>query len=807
MRDSARVVIIGGGVGGTSIAYHLAQLGWTEVVLLDRSELTSGSTFHSAGLVGQLRSSVTLTKMMMYGTELYRRLHGETGYDPGWREVGSLRLASSPARMEELDRQAGWARTFGLPLDLISTEEAHRLFHGLFDPTGVLGAVFLPTDGHLNPSGLALALADGARKNEVEFHTNTRVTGIGVSDGRVTHVDTDQGRVNCEIVVNAGGIFAYEIGRLAGVNVPVMPMAHQYAHTRPSEEIPRDLPTMRDPDRLVYFREEVGGLLMGGYERNPMPWHEAGFIPADFNNRLLPADLERFLPLSEYAQGLVPVLAEAQVTEVINGPEAFTPDGEFILGESEIGGLFVAAGFCAHGIAGAGGIGKVMAEWIVGREPPMDLWKMDIRRFGPQYQSRGYCLALTDEIYSTYYDIVYPNHERQAGRPLRTSPVYPRHQALGAMFGEKSGWERVNWYQSNDNPEHERMRPRGWAGQNWSTAIVTEHLATRDAAALFDESSFAKIEVSGPGACDFLQRMCANDVGKPPGRITYTALLNSRGGVECDLTVTRLEEDRFLLVTGSAFGRHDLSWLKQHSPPGEGVEIRDVTTSLACLGLWGPRAGEILSELTSDDLSFPFMSARHLTVGDVPCWALRVTYVGEAGWELYPPTEYGLRLWDTILEAGRPYGLLPAGYRAIDSLRMEKGYRVWGADITSETDPYSAGLGFAVRPEKGEFLGKEAISRLAPDGGEQRLVCLVLADPRSVALSNEPVKENNTVVGRVSSGGLGYHLEASIAYAWVPAELSAAGTGLAVEVFGVDVPAEVRVEPLYDPKGERIRSL
>jgi 4-methylaminobutanoate oxidase (formaldehyde-forming) len=586
MRESARAVIIGGGVGGTSIAYHLAHLGWTEVMLLDRAELTSGSTFHSAGLVGQLRSSVTLTKMMMYGTELYRRLHHETGYDPGWREVGSLRLASSRARMEELARQTGWAQTFGLPLELVSTADAHRLFHGLFDPAGVLGAVFLPTDGQLNPSGLALALADGARRRGVGIHTHTRVTGIGVVNGRVSHVDTDQGRIDCEVVVNAGGIYAHQLGNLARINVPVVPMAHQYAHTRPRVEIPHDLPTMRDPDRLVYFREEVGGLLMGGYERNPMPWHLDGRIPPDFNNRLLSPDWERFHPLSESAQTLVPVLAEAEVTELINGPEAFTPDGEFILGESEVGGLFVAAGFCAHGIAGAGGIGKVMAEWIVGREPPMDLWKMDIRRFGPQYRSRSYCLGRTDEIYSSYYDIVYPNHERIAGRPLRTSPVYGRHQSLRAAFGEKSGWERVNWYESNHDPDHERLRPRGWAGENWSTAIVTEHLATRRAAGLFDESSFAKIEVTGSLAGEFLQRMCANDVGKPPGRVTYTALLNSRGGIECDLTVTRLEEDRFLLVTGTAFGRHDLSWLLQHRPPGDGVAIRDVTASMACLGLW-----------------------------------------------------------------------------------------------------------------------------------------------------------------------------------------------------------------------------
>ena len=472
MRDRARVVIVGGGVGGTSVAYHLAQLGWTDVLLVERDQLTSGSTFHSAGLVGQLRGSVTLTSMMMYGTELYRRLHAETGHDPGWHEVGSLRLASTPERLEELRRQAGWAKTFGLPLELVSTVEAASLFQGWFDPAGVLGAVWLPTDGWLNPSDLTMALAAGARAAGVEIATGTRVTGIGVTTvsersdrRRVTHVDVTTAagpaRIECEVVVNAGGMFAHEIGRLAGVDVPIVPMAHQYAITRPQVPVPPSLPTMRDPDRLVYFREEVGGMIMGGYERDPAPWCVSGEIPATFNNQLLAPDWDRFLPLTEAAQTLVPALADADVHQLVNGPEAFTPDGEFILGESDVAGFFVAAGFCAHGIAGAGGNGKVIAEWIVGGEPPGDLWRMDIRRFGPHYRSRSYCLARTHEVYSTYYDIAYPNHERAAGRPLRLPPAYARHERLGAVFGEKSGWERVNWYRSNEDPTHESLRPRG----------------------------------------------------------------------------------------------------------------------------------------------------------------------------------------------------------------------------------------------------------------------------------------------------------------------------------------------------------
>ena len=807
MRTHARAVIIGGGVCGASIAYHLTLAGWNDIVLVERDQLTSGSTFHSAGLVGQLRSSVTLTKMMMYGAELYRHLGEETGHDVGWHEVGSLRLASTPQRLEELRRQAGWAKTFGLPLDLVSTSEALERFHGLFDPTDVLGAVWLPTDGWLNPSDLTMALAAGARSRGAEIAAMTRVLSIGIADEngrkRVTHVDTDKGTITCDVVVNAGGMYAHEIGRMVGVNVPVVPMAHQYAITRPKITVPSDLPTMRDPDRLVYFREEVGGMIMGGYERNPDPWCLDGNIPAAFNNTLLSPDWDRFLPLTEAAQTLVPCMADADVHQLINGPEAFTPDGEFILGESEVQGFFVAAGFCAHGIAGAGGNGKVMADWIVGGEPPMDLWKMDIRRFGNQYRSRDFSLARTYEVYSTYYDIVYPNHEREAGRPLRMPPAYPRHVALAAAFGEKSGWERVNWYNSNENPAHEGLRPRGWAGEHWSTAIVTEHLATRNAAGLFDESSFAKIEVSGSGAVAFLQRMCTNNIDKPPGSITYTQMLNSRGGIECDFTVTRLEAERFLIVTGTAFGRHDLSWIASHTPSDGSVAVRDITASMACYGLWGPRARDILMSVTSDDLAFGYMQARFITVGDVPCWALRVTYVGETGWELYPTAEFGVRLWDTLIAAGSSFGLVPGGYRAIDSMRLEKGYRAWGSDITSETDPYSSGLGFAVRTNK-DFIGRSALPDIA--GGDQRLCCLVLSDPRSVALGNEPVSlANGDIVGRVSSGGLGYSLGVSIAYAWLPAAAAIAGTAVSVEVFGIIVPAEVRGDPLYDPSGTRLR--
>src|SRR4051794_16281653 len=690
---AARCVIIGGGVGGPSIAHHLGRLGWSDVVLLERNQLTSGSTFHSAGLVGQLRGSVVLTTMMMHSVELYRRLGTESEFDPGWVECGSLRLASSEARMEELRRQAGWGRTFGLPLELLSAAEAQELFP-LMTTDGVLGAAYIPTDGYIDPSQLTYALADGARRGGCRIHTNTRVTGIGVRDGRVTGVSTDKGDVEAEVVVLAGGMYAAELGRLAGVRIPIVPMAHEYVVTAPfrARVAGEHLPTMRDPDLLVYFREEGGGLVMGGYERPCAPWSLTGpggldAIPFDFNGQLLQGDPDRLEEIVANSQRRVPAMADAKVSALINGPEAFTPDGEFCLGETEVDGLFAAAGFCAHGLAGAGGIGKVMAEWIAEGEPSVDLWHMDIRRFGPHYRSPSYTLARTREVYETYYDIKYPGHERQAGRPLRVSAAYGRHEQLGAVFGEKGGWERVNWYEPNAADGDEGLRPRGWAGELWSPAIGAEHRGTRERAGLFDESSFAKLAVRGPGAAGFLEGLCDNRVARDVGRITYTQMLNRRGGIECDFTVTRLGEEEFQIVTGTAFGNHDRSWLQRHAPADGSVRIDDVTAAWSCFALWGPLAREVLQPLTPSDLSdtaFPYLTAQETTVAGVPVRALRVTFVGELGWELYCPTEYGAALWHALWDAGRPHDIVAGGYRAIDTLRLEKGYRLWAADITPD---------------------------------------------------------------------------------------------------------------------------
>jgi glycine cleavage system aminomethyltransferase T/glycine/D-amino acid oxidase-like deaminating enzyme len=803
VQDQARAVVIGGGVGGCSVLYWLTRLGWDDVVLVERAELTSGSTFHSAGLVGQLRSSLALTRMMMESVDLYRSLEAEVGLETGWHEVGSLRLASSTERMEEIARQAGWAKTFGLPLELVSADEAQQLFPPMITD-GVLGAAFLPTDGYIDPSQLTFALAEGARRRGAEIETGTRVTGLAVQRGRVTGVETDRGPIETEIVVNAGGMYAQEIGALAGVNVPIVPMAHEYLITKPTG-LPLEMPTMRDPSLLVYFRSESGGLIMGGYERHCEPWGLDG-IPADFNSRLLEEDWPRFEELMENAIARVPSLGEMEVVKLINGPEAFTPDGEFILGPTDVRGFWVAAGFCAHGLAGAGGMGKLVAEWMVEGTPSLDVWHMDSRRFGRAYRSREYTLARTKEVYETYYDVKYPGHERSAGRPLRVSSAYERLQQLGAAFGEKSGWERANWFEPNAAIGDESLRPRGWAGKHWSPAIGAEHIACREAAAIFDESSFAKILVSGEGAGDLLESLCANRVVRDVGQVTYTQMLNPKGGIECDFTVTRLAEDRFRIVTGTAFGQHDLAWITQHAPNDGSVQVVDETSAHACFGLWGPRVRDILQPLTSADLAnaaFPYMRAREIAVGRIPCLALRVTYVGELGWELYCPSEFGIALWDTIWQAGEPHGLVAGGYRAIDSLRLEKGYHVWGADITTEDSPFEAGLGFAVKLDKGDFVGREALA--SRDDPERLLRCLTLEDPRAIALGSEPVRVGDDPVGRVTSGGYGYTVEKSIAYAYLPAEHDV-GTEIAVEIFGEWVPGVVSAEPLFDPAGERIRA-
>lgn len=807
----ARIVIIGGGVGGTSVAYHLAENGESDVVLVDRSDLTSGSTFHSAGLVGQLRADPTLTKMNMHSVSLYREL--EKGVNPpGWRECGSIKLASSPERMEEIRRQIGWAKTFGLDLHEISPSEAQARFP-LIDLEGVVGACIMESDGQVDPSQLAYALAAGARSRGVRIYTHTRVLSIITKGGRVVGVETDKGNIECEVVINCGGMFAAEIGRMVDVRIPIVPMSHQYLITE--NFIPDGepfLPSLRDPDNLIYFRQEVRGLVMGGYERNSKAW-SASFekldnIPKDFNGKLLSEDWERFEEIAINSQKRVPKMAEVGVKNFINGPEGFTPDNEFCLGETSVGGFYVAAGFCAHGIAGAGGIGKVVAEWVLAGEPTMDLWHMDIKRFGANYQSPEFTLKRVTENYEAYYDIHYPGEERQSARPKKTSPVYEWHLAHGAVFGEKSGWERVNYYKREGGDES--LRPKGWAGKYWNSAVELEHKATRESAALFDESSFSKLIVSGENAGEFLNWVCANDVVREIGRTVYTQALNTRGGIESDYTITRISESEFLIVTGTAFGTHDRGWLEKCAREDgfESVQISDVTESLACFGLWGPCSRQILELITADDVSdksFGFMNSREIEIAGKQVRATRITYVGELGWEFYVPVDEALKIWELIYQAGQPLGLITAGYRAIETLRLEKGYRAWGGEINSETNPYEAGLSFAVSKKKAHFKGRDSLI-VASERIERKLNAIIFDDITEVSLGNEPIRIGNKIVGRMKSGGQGFSLGKSIGYAYLPLEVSEIGQTLEVEFFGRWVTGTIAAEPLFDPNNTRVKS-
>ncbi|GAA2617606.1 FAD-dependent oxidoreductase [Dactylosporangium fulvum] len=806
---TARAVVIGGGVAGCSIAYHLARLGWTDVVLVEQHELTEGTTWHSAGFVGQLRSTISQTRMIMYSSGLYAELRSQTGLDPGWRGVGGLRLATTPERVEELRRQASSATTYGLSMELLGpAETVDRL--PLLNVADVRLAGWLPGDGWLEPARLATALAEGAVSLGVRIVTGTRVTGIVVEQGRVRGVDTTQGRVTAEVVVNAAGAAAGAVGRLSGVELPIVPIKHQYVVSSSLGMPTMDVPTVRDPDRIVYFRGgDETGLLVGGYVRDPSLWWPQSGAPLDERRTLFEPDMAKFAESWANARHRVPALRDLEIARVVHGPEAFTPDGEFLLGETAVAGFWVAAGFCVHGLAAAGGVGKVMAEWIVDGSPEYDVSTMDVRRFGAHAASRRWASTKALDGYARYYDVVYPGQEWTAGRPLRRSAVWPRLAELNAALGEKAGWERVNWFGANAGLTPQAQRPKGWAGRFWSPAIAGEVAATTEAAGLFDQSSFAKLDIRGPGAAALLGRLCANDVDRPVGAMTYTQLLNARGGIEADLTVTRLGEQHFRIVTSTASGVRDADWIRKHAAEWSAdVLVDDVTGAHGCLCLWGPAARDILQPLTDTSLSnedFRFMRAARLTIGAVPVLAQRVTFVGELGWELYAPTEYVLTLWDTLTEAGRPFGMRPAGYRAIDSMRLEKGYRVWGSDLTTDTDPFAAGLGSFIHMEK-PFLGREALETLRSAGEPPRVLrCLVLDDPGTVCLGSEPVRVDGTPCGRVTSGGFGYRVGASIAYAYLPSEVPV-GAPVEVSVFDRWIPGVVRSEPLYDPKMLRVRA-
>ena len=811
--SSAKVVIIGGGIVGCSVAYHLGKMGLTDVLLLERGKLTSGSTWHAAGLVGQLRTSANITQLLGYSVALYDQLEQETGLATGWKRNGGLRLACNQERWTEVKRQATTATSFGLEMHLLTPKEAEQLWP-MMQVDDVVGAAFLPTDGQASPSDITMSLAKGARMGGVTIAEGVTVTGIEVGNGRVRAVITDKARIACDKLVICAGQWSRELGRMAGVSIPLVSVQHQYLITEAIEGVTSNLPTLRDPDRLTYWKEEVGGLVMGGYEPNPKPWAIEGF-PESFEFQLLDSDLDHFEPLLELAAGRVPAMETAGIKEFINGPESFTPDGNFILGEApEVRGIFVGAGFNAFGIASGGGAGMVLAEWIAKGEPPYDLWPVDIRRFGKNHLDTNWVRKRTLEAYAKHYTMAWPFEEYRSGRPLRRSPLYDKLKVHGACFGEKLGWERPNWFAdlaSGEKPEDIYSYGR----QNCFAAVGREHEACRERVAVFDQTSFAKFLLTGRDAEQALSWIAANDVAKAPGYLVYTQMLNERGGIECDLTVGRLSETEYYIVTGTGFATHDFDWIARSIPNGLDVQLVDVTSSNTVLSVMGPRARDVLQGLTEHDLSnaaFPFGRIKPITLAGAPMLALRVTYVGELGWELHIPVEFAASVYDALMETGKSHGIANAGYRAIESLRLEKGYRAWGADIGPDHSPLVAGLGWAVKlksttPFQGRAALEGQVEKPLP-----RLLAGFTTDPAVVLLGRETIYRDGKRVGWLSSGGYGYTVGRSIGYGYVRDPKHGVDRDKVLsgryelEVATERVSAEVFLDPLYDPKMARIKA-
>lgn len=805
----AQIVVIGGGIIGCSTAYHLAKEHNADVVLLERGKLTCGTTFHAAGLVGQLRSNASITQLLKYSVDLYETIEMETGLASGWKQNGGLRLANNQERWTEIKRQTTTARSFGLEMHLLNAKEAKDLWP-LMDESDLVGAAYLPSDGQANPSDLTQSLAKGARMHGANLIENIIVTKVNTENNQVVSVETDHGIIRTEKLVVCAGQWSKEIGRMSGVNIPLQSMQHQYMVTEVMNA-PADLPTLRDPDRLTYFKEEVGGLVMGGYEPNPMPWNVKK-IPENFQFSLLDSDWNQFEQLMEQALIRVPDLEHAGIKSLINGPESFTIDGNFILGEApEIKNYFVGAGFNAYGIAAAGGAGKALAAWVISGEQPMDLWVVDIRRFSKMHSDDAWVKARTVEACAKHYTMAWPHEEYQSGRPLLTSPLYKRLQNNRACFGSKLGWERPNWFAPEGvNPEDIYSFHR----QNWFEVVAGEHHAVRETAGLFDVSSFAKFELAGKDAAQSLEWICANKVSKEPGRLSYTQLLNSRGGIECDLTVARLEDDLFYIVTGTGFRTHDRSWIQDHIPANAKAVLTDVTQDYGTLSLMGPESRKILQRVSDDDCSnqgFPFGQVRLITIAGHQVRAMRVTYVGELGWELHIPLARTGDVFDELLKAGRDYQMRLAGYRAIESLRLEKGYRAWSSDITPNDSPFEAGLGWAVKLNTEQpFIGREAALEAASSELKKQLVCFTVDDPDISLLGRETIVRNNQAVGYLSSGGFGYTVDKSIGYGYVKNPEGVTDEYLLegeyqLVVAEQAVAARIHLQPLYDPEGKRIK--
>jgi sarcosine dehydrogenase len=797
----ARIVIVGAGAIGCSIAYHLAQAGVRDVLVLEKAGITHGSTWHAAGLVGQLRSKRNLTRLMQNSVALYGKLEKELGYAVDWKPVGSLRLASSPERWAEIRRMASTARSFDFELHLMSASEARQRFPYI-TTEGVEGAAFVPGDGYIDPSSVTQGLAALARRGGVRFVEGVLVSGFDVHEGWVTGVRTDHGLVRCETVVNAAGIWARDVAKLAGVDVPAAAVEHQYMVTEKRSDISADLPTLRDPDRNFYLKPEVGAFAVGGWEANTVPFGASG-VPFAFGRELFAGNLDRFEAIALPAAERLPVLNELGVRNLINGPIPISPDGEPILGPVPgLENFYVACGFTS-GIAAAGGAGRAMAHWIVQGEPEDDLWSFDVRRFGPHHAGGRYLHERAVESYHRYYLIHWPGEEMHTGRGGRRSPLYTTLAARGACFGSRFGWERPNFFRANGAAVSDTPSFEGPPG--WHEAVAREHRATREGVTLFDQSSFSKYEIAGSGATKALQFLAANDIDKPVGALVYTQLCNARGGIEADLTIMRLAAERYYVVTGSGFGVRDSGWIRRHLPNDGSVTMADVTSARAVINICGPRSRAVLAQVTDADLSnaaFPYMSMREIRIGYAPVRAARVTYVGELGWELHIPVEYAAHVYELLCEAGAAHGIVDAGYKAIDSLRLEKGYLYWGADITPDYTPYEAGLGFAVALKKGPFLGRDALVAAKATGPKRRLIGLLVQGDVSLH-GGEAILLDGKAVGVTSSAGYGHTIGSHIAYGYVPAE-AARATDYEVEAFCHRLPARRFEKAPYDPERKKI---
>ena len=809
--SSSKVVVIGGGIVGCSTAYHLAKLG-CETLLLERHKLTSGSTFHAAGLVGQLRSNANVTQLLGYSVDLYKRLEEETGLATGWKMNGGLRLACNQERWTEVKRQATTAHSFGLDMQLLTPAEAQQLWP-LMTTDDLVGAAFLPTDGQANPSDITMALARGARSSGAVIAEDTDVLDLEFSNGSICAVITNHGRVACERVVCCAGQWTREFAARFGISVPLVSVQHQYILTETIEGVTSTLPTLRDPDRLTYYKEEVGGLVMGGYEPNPLPWAVNG-IPDGFNYKLLDADFDHFEPMMEFALGRVPALADTGIKAIINGPESFTPDGNFILGEApELKNFFVGAGFNAFGIASGGGAGMALAEWVHKGEPPYDLWSVDIRRFGQPHRDTGWVRTRTLEAYAKHYTIAWPAEEHSSGRPCRRSPLYARLKEQGACFGEKLGWERPNWFADVAAGEHPQDQ-YSFEHPNWHAAVAREHHAVRNSAVLIDQTSFAKYCLKGPDALAVLNWLCANDIDKPEGSLTYTQMLDDHGGIQADVTVARIATNEFYIVTGTGFATHDFNWISSNIVAGSNSQLFDVTSSTCVLSLMGPNARDILSKVTRTDLSnqnFPFATMQSIGIAGCPVKALRITYVGELGWELHLPVEYALTVYDALMEAGDESGLINAGYRVIETCRLEKGYRAWSSDIGPDHTPDEAGLGWAVKMKSNTpFKGRDAVTAQRKLG-VKKILAMFTTGSDTVLSGRETIYRNGVRCGWLSSGGYGHTIGRSIGLGYVRSDVVidrdyVLGAEYELEVATQRVPAQVTLKPLYDSAAWNIKA-